>query len=640
MRILALNALLVFAAGAVTTTIAAPAASETRRELTKLDVDAWLDGYLPYALNRGDVAGAIVVIVKDGQVLTQRGYGFADVGARKPVDPQTTLFRPGSISKLFTWTAVMQLVERGKIDLDADVNRYLDFNIPAYEGHPLTVRQLMTHETGFEQAIKGLILLGGPMQSMGEVLKRWIPKQVVAPGTIPAYSNYGAGLAGYIVQRVSGIPFEEYVEREIFQPLGMTHSTFRQPPPAPLSAAVAKGYPRASAEPKPYEFVELSAAGGSAVSGPDMARFMIAHLHEGAGLMQPQTARLMHTPAYAAVPGANRMALGFCESRINGLSAIGHDGDSLYFHSDLWLFPSEDVGLFISMNSMGPSRGVAVDPIRKALFEGFADRYFPAPHPQPLLELPTAKEHARMLVGSYFSSTGSFSNFADIANFLGQTRVELDAAGRPLVASLRGAGDAPSEWIEVAPFVWQDARGHEILGAKAEHGRIVRFGIHDPATVWERVPGYRDAAWLQPLFLAALLALALTAVSWPIGAVARRCYKGAASAPANPSNPYRLVSLFCAVVVVILLGWASFLSDFIELVNNDGSLDWQIRLLQIGGAIGIFGLTAAVLWNLKRVWQGAGGRFQKFWSVVLVLAALPVLWVMFEFHLLSLGTNY
>ena len=102
-------------------------------ELNKTDVDAWLDGYIPYALARGDIAGAVVVVVKDGQVLTQRGYGFSDVEKRTPVSPETTLFRPGSVSKLFTWTAVMQLVEQGKIDLDKDVNAYLDFKIPRAE---------------------------------------------------------------------------------------------------------------------------------------------------------------------------------------------------------------------------------------------------------------------------------------------------------------------------------------------------------------------------------------------------------------------------------------------------------------------------------------------------------------------------
>ena len=614
--------------------------SEAHHELTKTDADAWLDGFIPYALAQGDVAGAVVVIVKDGHVLTQRGYGYADVAARKRIDPATTMFRPGSISKLFTWTAVMQLVEQGRIDLDADVNRYLDFTIPPYQGQPLTMHDLMTHRTGFEQSVKGLIHLGGKMSPMGEVLQRWIPRRVVPPGTTPAYSNYGAGLAGYIVQRVSGRPYEEYVERHIFQPLGMAHSTFRQPLPPPFGPFMARGYPRASVEAKPYELVEPSGAGGSAVSGPDMARFMIAHLNQGAGLMQPATARLMHTPAYAAVPGTNRMALGFYETRVNGLSAIGHAGDSFYFHSALWLVPSLNVGLFIAMNSIGTNRAVAVDPIRKALFEQFGDRYWPAVNGAAPVELPTAKEHAKLLVGSYVSSVGSFSNFADVANLLGQTTIGLDTDGRPSIPSTPGLGGAPPRWIEIAPFVWQEAHGHEHLGATVENGKVVRWSIDDPTSVWERVSWYRDAAWLRPVGLAALLVIGLTALSWPAGAIARRRYGAALALSSRDLTPYRLVSVFSWLVLATLLGWMSLLAEFIPLVDNDGSMDWRIWLLQIGGTIGGGGLAALALGNLRRAWQGGRSGFSRLWSALLVFAALVILWVMLAFHLIGFGTHY
>ena len=125
--------------------------------LTKADVDVWLDGFLPYALRTGDIPGAVVTVVKDGQILTARGFGFADREKRTPVDPERTLFRPGSVSKLVTWTAAMQLVEQGKLDLDKDVNTYLDFKIPEYNGKPVTLRQLMTHTAGFEEAVKDII---------------------------------------------------------------------------------------------------------------------------------------------------------------------------------------------------------------------------------------------------------------------------------------------------------------------------------------------------------------------------------------------------------------------------------------------------------------------------------------------------
>src|SRR3954467_2424987 len=203
--------------------------------LTADDLNTWLDGYMPYAISKGDIPGGVVVVVKDGQVLTERGYGYSNVAKKTKVDPKNTLFRPGSISKLFTWTALMQQVEQGKVDLNADVNKYIDFKIPPYQGKPITVLNLMTHTPGFEEAVKDLITLDPKDQvQFDALLKRWVPKRIYAPGTTPAYSNYGASLAGYIVQRVSGMPFDTYLERNIFTPLGMAHSTFRQPLPANL----------------------------------------------------------------------------------------------------------------------------------------------------------------------------------------------------------------------------------------------------------------------------------------------------------------------------------------------------------------------------------------------------------------------
>ena len=603
-------------------------------ELTQSDADAWLDGFMPFTLESNDIAGAVVVIVKDGQVLTQRGFGYADIAARKRVDPATTMFRAGSISKLFTWTAVMQLVEQGKIDLDADVNQYLDFKIPPYQGKPITVRNLMTHTPGFEEAIKGGIRFSGPVPSLGEVLKRMLPARVYAPGTTPAYSNYGAGVASYIVQRISGIPFEDYVERNIFAPRNMSHASFRQPLPAELAPFMSQGYPKASEDPKPYELISIPGAGSLAVSAADMAKFMIAHLNQGAGLMKPETALLMHDPTHETLPGTNRMALGFYEMQINGLSAIAHGGDLNFFHSDMWIFPTKNVGLFVSMNSAGTHS--ATEAIRIALFEQFGDRYFPAANTAAPVELPTAKEHARMLAGSYISSRGFFTNFIDVLNFVGQVKITLDKDGRPLVPAILGG--EPKKWIEIAPFVWQDAYGHARLGAKVENGRVVRWSLNpvSPFMVWDRAAWYRNAAWLMPLFLAALAVIGLTALSWPIGALSRRRF-GVAMALSGPDlRSYRWVRGLSWAVLAAFCGWALL---FVSL-ESEANLDGAIWLLEIAGTVGFFGLFGAALWNLQRVWRSNRGWFAKLWSALVVLAALLSLWVTLSFHLISFGARY
>src|SRR3984957_14488652 len=173
-----------------------PTEPNTARQLTKEDVDAWLDGYMPYALATGDIAGAVVAVVKDGQIVTERGYGYSDVENKKPVDPKLTLFRPGSVSKLFTWTAVMQLGEQGKLDLDADVNKSLDFQIPPRDGKPITLRNIMQHTSGFEEQIKYIITEDPNGPGFEELVKRWTPTRVFDAGTTPAYSNYATSVDG------------------------------------------------------------------------------------------------------------------------------------------------------------------------------------------------------------------------------------------------------------------------------------------------------------------------------------------------------------------------------------------------------------------------------------------------------------
>src|ERR1044071_2106470 len=229
-----------------TTSTAAPANAENTGSavpLTKADVDVWLDGFLPYALRTADIPGVVITVVKDGQLLTARGYGYADVEKKTPVDPDKTLFRPGSVSKLVTWTAAMQLVEQGKLDLDKDVNPYLDFKIPEFDGKPITLRQLMTHTAGFEEAVKDIIYSDpAHHKSLGEYLKRWTPTRVYEPGATPAYSNWGTALPADIVDRVSGEPFDDYADNPVFAPLGMTRSSMRQPLPPALAGLMASGY--------------------------------------------------------------------------------------------------------------------------------------------------------------------------------------------------------------------------------------------------------------------------------------------------------------------------------------------------------------------------------------------------------------
>jgi CubicO group peptidase (beta-lactamase class C family) len=623
------------AAGAPVTAVALPPGSAT---LTKQDVDTWLDGYMPYALARGDVPGAVVVIVKDGQVLTERGFGYADVAARKPVDPKTTLFRPGSTSKLFTWTAVMQLVEAGKINLDADVNQYLDFKIPPWKGQPITMRQIMTHTAGFEEIIKGLLTFD-KATPLGTELKKRIPERIYAPGSTPAYSNYATALAGYIVERVSGMDFDTYIERNIFGRLGMKYATFRQPLPANLKPFMSQGYSPGKAKPERYELISLAPAGALAASGDEMAKFMIAHLNDGGPLIKPETARLMHTPAGNILPGVNRMALGFYEQHVNGRTSVAHGGDTVYFHSDLWIFPAEKIGIFISMNSRGKDN--AAGAIRGALLDQFADRYFPVAGKKPPVELPTAKDHAKLLAGNWTNSRRIDSSFASLMSLLGGTTVGIDENGRPLLDALPGLGGQPRQWIETSPFVWEDAYGHQRLAAKVENGKVVRWSVDDisPFMVFDRTPWYLDGAWLLPMFLIGLGVIAITALSWPVNAIVRRRFAAPFAMEGEQRRTYRAVRGFSWLVLLVFAGWAYVVTS-LEEFESHGKTDWLILLLQFVGTLAYFGLFGLAVWNLWLAFKGKRSWFSKLWAVLLVLAAFFVLWLTLAFKLVSFGAGF
>jgi len=618
-------------------TAAAPASLDPK------DLEAWMDGYLPYALERGRIPGAVVVVVRGGEVVLEKGYGYSDVAKRAPVLPETTLFRPGSVSKLLTWTAVMQQVEAGKIDLDKDVNAYLDFKIPPFEGKPITMRNIMTHTAGFEESVRHLISSDPKaVMTLKKQMPLALPERVFAPGTTPAYSNYATALAGYIVERVSGENFDNYIENHIFKPLGMAHSSFRQPLPARLAPHMSKGYPDITQKPEPFEMVIPAPAGSLSSSGADMAKFMIAHLNNGAGLMKPETAKMMHDFKAPGVGPLNSMALGFYEQWVNGHRAIAHGGDTVWFHSYLWLFPDADVGIFVSMNSAG--KDGAAGAVRSALFHKFADRYLPGPAEKPAqVDAKTAAQHAQMMVGNYISSRGSFTNFMSLFGLLGQATIGLTEDGKISLPALDGLGAGARDWVEVEPFVWRDTGTGERLAAEVKDGRVVRWSVDagSPFMVFEPAPASVNAAWLNPALIFAFGIILLAALAWPVRAMVRRSFKADFALTGKSLRAYRLSRVFAWLAIGALVGWIGLIAAFsADIGSIGGPLDWLIHLLRILTPLAAFGLLATAAWHLwlaikdKRRWT------MKLGAVLLILAALILVWVTLVFHLYGFGMVY
>lgn len=617
------------------------AATRGPAALSASDVNAWLDGLMPYALNSGGIAGAVVVVVKDGQVLTARGFGHSDMRTRKPVDPARTLFRPGSISKLFTWTAVMQQVQAGKIDLDRDINAYLDFKIPDAYGKAITMRHLMTHTAGFEETVKYLILDKATQKhSLGDVLKRWVPNRIYPPGKMAAYSNYGASLAGYVVERVSGQTFEDYVQRHIFAPTNMRHSSFEQPLPARLVPLLSKGYNVASEDPKPFEIVEMGPAGALSSTGLDMARFMLAFLDNRGALISPQTRAQMFADVHRPIPGLPAMALGFYHEDRNGQMIVGHGGDTNWFHSDLHLIVDANVGIYMSFNSAG--RDAAAYVVRQQLFEQFMARYFPVAGPQPRTAV-TAREHGQLMAGHYVSSRGSTSNWLRFVGLLSEAEVSLNSDDTISVSALLDPAGTPKRWREVAPFQWQEVGGNGRLAAKVENGRITAFSIADyaPIILFLPAPADMDAGWIMPILLAALGVMLITALAWPLVAGMRKVYGYRSPLTGRTLLLSRIMRVTALISVIVAAGWMGMLGAIETDVGLlDGRLDIWMRLLQLLEIAAIIGTLISIYNAYVTVRSPDRSLVAKLWSVLVPLAGLFLTWIVLSMGLLTISLDY
>lgn len=607
-----------------------PTSAADLHQMTPADLGAFFDGMVPYAIGQANIAGASIAVVADGRLVFAKGYGFADVKSRRPVIADQTLFRAGSVSKLFTWTAVMQLVQAGKLDLDRDINTYLDFKVPAPFGRPITLRDAMTHSTGFEDAVTDLFVNdASQLYPLRRFLLQHMPPLLHPPGEVVAYSNYATALAGYIVQRISGEPYDEYIARHILLPLGMTDSTFQQPLPPKMQPYMATGYRQASDDdPVPFEYVEAAPAGALTTTVTDMARFMLAQLGggslDGAQILEPATIRQMHTPQGRPLPGMNSMDLGFYDENRNGLRIVGHAGDTGAFHSDMHLLLDRKVGFFIMVNSTGT--GGAADDVRVALFRAFLDRYFPYTPPVEATLHDAAADVARV-TGFYASSRHTALR---IFNALGQSPVSAAADGQIETGALTQLSGVPKRWREVAPLTWREVNGQAHLRFVADEAGNVRYWVSDdtiPVEINQRVHGLGQSSWLHllgGLFVAVIL---LAVAGWVGGAIIRGRFRRPLVLPQRKAS-LRLASRIGAVIyLVLIVGWLGFFASLsgLDAVVSGQLLGWFIPLYLLG-VLAIIGSLAMIMNAGLRLRLGPGSALARTGELILGLAGIYGIW--------------
>jgi CubicO group peptidase (beta-lactamase class C family) len=622
---------------------ASPAVA-TAPAVVRDDVDAWLDGFLPAALERTGIPGAAVAVVHDGEIVTARGYGWADTGTESgepvPVDPDDTLFRPGSVSKLVTATAVLQLVESGDVDLDTDVAQYVDLDVPRAFDDPITLRHLLTHTAGFEERLGGLIGPEGTTVDLRDALATDPPEQVYRPGTVPAYSNYGNALAGYVVDRVSGEPFEDYVAEHVLAPAGMTSSTFAQPVPEALRGRLALGYGTSDGPAAGFEVVGTPPAGALSAPATDMARFMLAQLGEpvtGEAVLSDDTRALMQSPglgqdALGTLADGPRMTLGFFQEDRNGHRIVGHGGDTNVFHAHLQLYPDDRTGVYVSVNGSGRS-GLDSLQLRDQLMHGFADRYFPASGAadRTVVDEDTARAHAAQAAGTYTSSRAMRSTFLAATDLLAPTHVTAQDDGRILVDP-GPLSDRPVLYEEVEPWVWQEVGGQRTIAARVADGQVEAIG-YDSAFALLRSGPATDVA--LPALAVSTAVLALSVLAWPVGAVVRRVrHRGRADSAGRSARVLTRVASASAVVAV--LGWVGTITTVMGLQEVPSGGLRVLQGLQLLGVLGLLPAVLRVVGDVRRragCWRVAGG-------IAVVLALAAVAWFALNYRLIAPSVSY
>lgn len=593
-------------------------ASDGKHELTKADVDAWLDGKIPDALSNGKIPGAVVTVVHDGQVVTNRGYGYADTGADgeepKPVEAERTLFRWASISKIPTSIAVMQLVEQGKIDLDADISTYVDVKIDRGFPGDITVRHLLTHTAGFEETYASWHEF-----DFDVYVTQKAPKQVFAPGTTPAYSNYGMSLAGYIVQQVSGERFPEYVRRHVLEPVGMETATYEQPLPEALASRLAKGYD-SNGRALPFEFMGDAPAGRLTGSGADAGRFLMAQLQRSPEVLQPATWEQMWSSGLGPeslgnLSKASFMGLGYYDKSRNGHRIVGHGGDlPSGYHSDFQIYPDDGTGIFISFNGDGPR----TSDLRADLMKGFSDRYYPSVGEQlPQVSPDEARPYAQQVSGTYQSTRTFFSTFV----------AAWEPAGRKITITATENGHlriGAEEYVMVEPWVWQKTDGSARIAAQVEDGKVVRIG----ATIGSYIPQTLAQQALLPVLVGSSLVLVMVIVAWPIGALRRRWAIRDGRRASDPL-PWagRAARIGAVAAVGAVVAWVLYLVKLVSALDPRLVTNLAVRPIQVFQLLGVVAIIPAGMDLFGAVKRRAGWRRVAMASLLLLGLAAMTWWV-------------
>jgi CubicO group peptidase (beta-lactamase class C family) len=587
-----------------------------------VELEAFVDGMLKDAMAREHIAGATVSIVQNGQVILKRGYGFAGLSPQRAVDPDRTLFRVGSISKTFTWIALMKEVEAGRIRLNQPVNLYLPEKAQVKDqgyDQPVRVANLMDHSAGFEDRALGQLFERSydRVRPLDLYLRQERPKRVHAPGAVSSYSNYGAALAGEAVSYTAGKPYERLVEDEILVPLGMAHTTFREPHdpkaglPAPMPAAlvgdISDGYrwTPVGFQRRDYEFIgQIAPAGAGSSTAGDMARYMLMQLGggqlNGTTIYGPVSAQAFRTPLRKTPVGINGWAHGFMVFDLpGGHRGYGHGGATLSFFSNMVVVPDLNLGVFISTNT-DTGR-----PLVNRLPDAIVQHFYAPPATFPRAGSPELVQRGDEFAGYYLTTRRAYSGLEGFIDQLhGGAQVGVTHDGQLTISDESGLRTwVPEGALDDGAFI--RTQGVERVAFDTTDGARA-FHVSNGTQVFQRV-----AFWRRPQALRLLAALAAAAALATLAGIAvrnRREFR-----ENQIQSRASLVQNIQAVLWLVTLGlfvlWSSKTGDAAQTMYR-----WPGFLMITASACALVaaGLTATTFLVMPAIWRG--GRRVDSWS--------------------------
>lgn len=598
-------------------------------------LEAFMDGLITAHMKEKKVAGATLAIVHQGKVVLKKGYGFADLQTQTPVHPDSTLFRIGSISKMFVWVSVMQLVAEGKLDLNVDVNQYLTgFQIPPTYDQPITLKHLMTHTPGFEDHVINLFAKDSTaLRPLGDILKEELPARVRPPYTQSSYSNHGTGIAAHVVENVSGMTFYQYVQQKILTPLHMDFTSFQQPLPAHLQKHMASGYRDVNhlVKKQDFEYVPLYPVGAASASAENMTHFMLALLqygkYNGFQLLDSATLALMKSNAHQHHPRVNPMRYGFMDLSQNGVTVIGHGGDTFWFHSLMALMPDHQTGIFFSVNT---DTGA---PIYMKLLEAFMDHYFPETQPLPI-PMKVTRDWLQKFAGEYEINRYPHDDLTKISALMSRLTVSVQDSSKLRLT----LGEEVSLYVPIDSTTFREETTSETLAFERDkEGRVIHVYLGGlPILAGDKKAGL-DTSYSQTMILVFILVTALlTILYWPLAYLLRRKYQRRT----NTKNPFPFTGKSIAwlnyfLLLVFLLGFMVALSDPLEIVYGvPGALKFVLVIPFLMMITTVF----MVVFLIRNVTNSRYSVWGRMGYAVLCLTSLVALWQLNYWNLI--GFNY